>query len=885
MSLFTAVVPASSFRFATLAALVSAALATPALLAQTDAPQTDTAQTNTSQTLLAPATHGELQSRQLQGKFGQVSVEALSKFNEDGTVQSRDFLLKVGAGPEPHQVQLQPKAGDALLFSKNPLFDALYSLSEQERQQNSVNEITDWGFNDQQAVACLCFETGAKWNYVWTRDLSYALDLGLGSLDPARARQSLLFKTSAVRPELIARGINNTEVALQDTGSGGSWPVSTDRVVWILAASGLTALNHEGNLDPLWQAQWYPIARNTLLQDRQYAFDSHLGLYRGETSFLDWREQSYPAWTAQDTLFLAESFALSTNVLHYVALRRAAEAAKTLEPERAAEFSRWADALKQAINSWFWLPEQGLYARYLSESQHPVAVPQSDLLGNALAVIHGVATPLQASQLLSRYPLTAAGPAVIFPALPDVPIYHNRAIWPFVSAYFARAAKAQDQAALFHKIAMSLFQGAAFNGSNMENLEWLSQQAQVDDGALTGPVVNSQRQLWSVAAYGDLVQNQLFGLSVQAGTLTLNPYLPVDLWQELDLGEQPQLRDVRLANNIFNLQLQIPSQRRRGQVLRLQSATINGQAYPLNDAYSLQLALSQLTQQQNDIVLTLVSIDNQSPAPTVLRTKTQSGVLSDLSSKERRQLVAPKEPQLLVQQDEHGRVTLQFDAAGEADTRFQLYKNGRTVRLKPRDLQYVDKAAAGPYSQCYSLLQSYKDSGLSSQPSRTLCTDGAVQHFAAGAELVSADQPIDSYLGHSVYKNWGAPEQQLTLRYQVKHSGRQALRLQYFIDNGPINTGITAVVKQLNAVCPQSGNQQATLVMPHLATALEPGWSSQAFFTANADEQCELTISDGFNMSYLQHFDLYTGGKGGRTGPLNQAVIKQAQIRVFAPSN
>ncbi len=53
-------------------------------------------------------------------------------------------------------------------------------------------------------------------------------------------------------------------------------------------------------------------------------------------------------------------------------------------------------------------------------------------------------------------------------------------------------------------------------------------------------------------------------------------------------------------------------------------------------------------------------------------------------------------------------------------------------------------------------------------------------------------------------------------------------------------------------------------------------------FRAKAGEQCTVTISDGFNMSYLQHFNLYTGGKGGRTGPLNQAVIQQAQIQPMA---
>lgn len=823
---------------------------------------------------------GELQTRQLQGKFGQATVEALSYFNDDGSIGKRDYLLKVG--PSQREVKVVPQPGEAWLISKNPLFDALYSLSEQERRLNSVHEITDWGFNDQQALPCPCFQTGAKWHYVWTRDLSYALDLGLGSLDPLRAKTSLMFKTSQVRPELIARGITNTEVALQDTGSGGSWPVSSDRVVWLLAASGLTALDAELNPDPSWQAQWYRIAKNTLLQDRQYIFDSHIGLYRGETSFLDWREQSYPSWTAQDTLFLAESFALSTNVLHYIALNRAAEAAKTLDPELAPSFAQWAANLKQAINNWFWLPQHQQYARYVSESHHPVAVAQYDLLGNALAILHGVASPLQANQLLNRYPLTSAGVPVIFPALAQVPIYHNRASWPFVTAYWARAAKQQDQAALFHKLAISLYQSAAFNGSNMENLDWISQQPHVDDGNLSGPVVNSERQLWSVAGYGDLISQQIFGISLNAGQLSFNPYLPVDLFNELALGNTPELRDLQLANTLFNVRLQIPTNAKRGQVLRLQAISINGQVQQLNVPFALTMPLSALTQQRNDIELQLVAVDNQSEPPAVKKTSELSGVLTELPTAERRQLLAPREPQLTLQQQDNGSVLLQFDANGEQDTRFSLYKNGMALRLKPRERKYVDNATKGPYSHCYSLTQSYQDSGLSSQPTRTLCTEGDVQSFVAGQALLSADQQAETFLGSPVFKNWGAPEQQLNMTYTARHSGRQALRLQYYIDNGPINTGITAVVKQLSAQCPQSGLQQATLVMPHLATALEAGWSSHAIFRANAGEVCQLSISDGFNMSYLQHFNLYTGGKGGRTGPLNQAVIHQAQVRVFA---
>lgn len=869
-------------------AFAQQAVAQPAVA---DAAINDMAQPQAMTPTAQPRLAGELQSRQFQSKFGSVSVEALTQTNEDGSIASRQFVLKAG-NPKPGSAEtanervIDRATAGSVLVSKNPLFDAAFALSQQERQQNSVSEITDWGFNDQQALPCPCFETGAKWHYVWTRDLSYALDLGLGALDPLRGQTSLQFKTSQVRPELIARGVENTEVALQDTGSGGSWPVSSDRVVWILAASGLTAQDPDGASNQVagdsWKKTWYNIARNTIVQDRAYIFDQRLGLYRGETSFLDWREQSYPSWTAKDTLFLAESFSLSTNVLHYVALSRAAEAAKTLEPARAAELQQWAQALKQAINSWFWLPQRGLYARYIGEAANPVAVEHYDLLGLALAITHGVASPLQADQILQNYPLTQAGPPVIFPALPDVPIYHNRAIWPFVSAYLLRAARQQNHAALFHKVAISLYQGAVLNRSNMENLEWLSQQAHVEDGALSGPVINSERQLWSVAAYGDLVIGQLFGTQLNAGMLTINPYIPVDLVRELDLGSSVTLHNLTLGGVSLNLQLELPQQARRGQVYRLAQISLNGQPQVLNANQQFNINLTDFSQQRNEFVLKLQAMDAPALTMNLLRTANQQGTVGSLSASEKRSLIAPKEPNLQLSLNDKGTPTLVWDANGETDTRFTLYKNGLPVKLKPRQLEWTDSKAKPAASQCYALTQSYKDSALSSQPSRTLCTPGASVDMVAGQGLISTDHDLSQYLQQPVFKNWGAAEQQLQLNFTASQDGLHALRLQYFIDNGPINTGITAVVKRLTATCPQSGVQQASLVMPHLANALEAGWSSRATFRAKAGEHCTVVISDGFNMSYLQHFNLYTGGKGGRTGPLNQAVIHKAQIQPMA---
>jgi hypothetical protein len=816
------------------------------------------------------------QTQTYQTDNAKLKVESIIERNDAADLVSRQLNVQTQNSATPVALPIAPT--DLQVFSNSAIFDALFALTQAEIKANSVTEITDWSFNDQQGLACPCFETGAKWHYVWTRDLSYSLDLGLHYLDPARAMNSLLFKTSKVRAELVARGIEDTEVALQDTGSGGSWPVSSDRVVWILAASQLVpAVENEENpadAQQQWQDKWYQIAKQTLLQDRQYLYSNKLGIYRGETSFLDWREQTYPSWTANNTMYLAESHALSTNVLHYVALSRAAAAAEALDPQYAKVFRSWAEALKASINANFWMSDQGLYASYIGEEHNPMQVQHYDLLGLALAINHGVASDMQAAQILSNYPVTSVGAPVIFPALKDIPIYHNRAIWPFVSAYALRAAKKQNHPELYRRLAMSLFQGTAENGSNMENLEWLSLKPHVEDGSLSGPVINSQRQLWSVAAYHDFVVGQLFGMEFANQELIINPYLPVSLVRDLNILDSKaspiELQNLTFGELQFQVKLQLQGNGNRQQVYRLSTVTLNGEPVALNQKQGLKLKLADFGSAQNELVLSMMPVDAPTPTVNLLKPNT--------TSKYPEQLFSPKEPLLTLQTNKKGHNELSFARQGEVETLFTLYKNGVPVKLKRNADQFVDEKTNKGQSQCYALTQTHKKSGLVSLPSKTICSEGAVKQYTAGVDLLANDGEFAQYLGQAVYKNWGMPEHDLSLNYTASVAGTQRLQLQYYIDNGPINTGITAVVKRVIANCPSTGQQQSVLVMPHLATATELGVSSNAVFKAAAGEVCKLQIVDGFNMSYLHHFNLYTGGKGGRTGPLNQAVIAGAII-------
>lgn len=408
------------------------------------------------------------------------------------------------------------------VHTASPLFDGLFAMAQDDLSHDAVSAIKDGAYDHGKEIPCVCYATGEKWPYVWTRDVSYSIDLALGRIDAERARQTLRFKLSDVRESSAKQGL----YVMQDTGSGGSWPISTDRVVWFLGAKPL--LGNKAFADDTWRA-----VQDTLAQDRLYVFDARLGLYRGETSFLDWREQTYPAWTEKDVRFIGESFALSTNVLHFQALQLAAQLAGQRHDAAAKDYRAQADALKQAINTHFWRADRGMYMSYIGPEAMPI--DSYDLLGIALAVTTGVADANRAKQSLANYPAWPSGSPVIWPERKDQPVYHNRAIWPFVSAYSLRAARVVNDAPRIALEMNSILRGAALASSNMENYELVSQAVHVDEGRLSGPVVNSPRQLWSVAGYLDMVINGVFGVGDEGH---IEPKLPVS-WVAPLFGDKP----------------------------------------------------------------------------------------------------------------------------------------------------------------------------------------------------------------------------------------------------------------------------------------------------------------------------------------------------------
>ncbi|HET6629429.1 MAG TPA: hypothetical protein VFG91_06620 [Woeseiaceae bacterium] len=760
--------------------------------------------------------------------------------------------LRDGRPDNPRTFAERP--GQATVSTGNDLFDALYALARAELREASVASIRDAAFANGEPVPCNCFETGRLWTYVWTRDTAYAVDLALAAADPLRARNSLLFKLSE------RRGGGDVQI-VQDTGSGGSYPISTDRVVWALAAEELLKYLDGGARDEF-LAVAFEAVRNTVEHDRAVVYDPRDGLYRGETSFLDWREQSYPPWTADDTVHIGTSKALSTNVLHLRALEIAATLAREHgDSELADRYAGWAQSLAIAVRERFYLPDTGLFSSFIMTPRDPAPVRRYDLLGSALAVLSGVATPEQARAAVAGYPQLPKGPPVIWPQQPGVPIYHNRAVWPFVTAYWLRAAAAVRNDAAVNLAVASLMRGAALNLSNMENFEMVTGEPWVDDGELSGPVVNSQRQLWSIAGYLAMVHDVVFGLEAGQAGIRFLPYVTRGLRHDL-FGNAGSLvlNNFPYRGHRITVVVRLPPVTgNRAGAYRVGEMRLNGEVISRDFIPAATLL------RRNRITIDLVDTAEQAAAITLI---------DDLSDHEA--LFGPPAPFITGMAGTRDGVRVDFAIHGAAadQVAFNVYRDGvrRAAALPGSARSWADTVEGEAPGRCYTVEAYFLSSKNTSQRAEPECYRGPANERISRVPVREAS-------------NAGKKREAISVELAPRTSGTFALRFIYR-NPGPINTGITCAVKHVEVRESKTGTVAAAgyAVMPHTGAGAPgiQGRSSPLRVHLRAGVRYTVTLSSDFravNMSAFQHFERYTGGAGGKTGPRNQADIVAVELR------
>jgi glycogen debranching enzyme len=715
----------------------------------------------------------------------------------------------------PQQVTVTEILGQPVLRSGRLMLDGLFALAVQEARTSSVSEISDGSFAAGAPLPCECFRTGELWPWVWTRDTAFAADLGLAWLDPGRVAESLRFKLSAGKP---SGGLLGSYV-LQDTGTGGSWPVSTDRVVWALGAlAALETLPAGEREEFLLEARDAMVG--TAEQDRIYTFDPLDGLYRGETSFLDWREQSYPPWMGDDAARIAETKALSTNVLHLVLLEGLVQLAGELgDSTSEARYGEWAAVLRQRIPERF-RTEEG-WASFAGGPLDPS--PQGrDLLGTALAALV-LEDPEEALASVATWPMGSHGPSVIWPNRPEPGVYHNRAIWPFASAYLLRAAKHAGHDGVMRQVAESLLRASALNLSHMENLDWST-------GLPQGPAVNSRAQLWSIGAALSLVTDGIFGLQLQQGEITLSPLLPA-LFRDEWLGDEVVLHHFPSADGPVELRLQLPPE---------------GATRPL----------VAVDEQREPGLVTVTLAESAAPL------RPQMPLVSDALS--------PATPQILGVSA--GVVTF----SGDPGVTFEVWRDGELVASGLGGSSFEDPVPAGESAPCYAVAATDPATALRSHHSAPICDWGArVQvldaHWLTGGGVFATDH------GRPHIASFGAPGDSLQALFRPWYSGSHLLQPSFANGSGPVSTGVTAghlwmTVREVGGAVVASG----PVALPH--TGAWDTWRDGTSLGAelSRDTTYELSLEVAPNGSWLEGYALYGGAGGGSepTGWVDLAEIK-----------
>ncbi|MCC8144188.1 MAG: carbohydrate-binding protein [Tannerellaceae bacterium] len=376
----------------------------------------------------------------------------------------------------------------------NNMIVALYNMALEEMQLNLRPDST--------------FMTGKLWPDTWTRDVVYSIYFAFSWIHPDISKRTLQKQT-----------LNNPKEALQDTGTGGSWPISTDRVVWALAAWEY----YLSTGDKDWLEEAYEGLSYTAEKDIHVAFDPNVNLFKGETCSMDWRTHTYPNWFSNENI--GESFSSGTNALHmfmYEFLLRSG----TILGKNQEEITLWKtynQKIKQGLNNHFWDKKQGLYTAYLyPQFMNYRSTQRVGIMSNGLCAMLGAASPEQIKSIIENYPLYPYGAAVLYPTIPDDFSYHNKSVWAvWQTPYMYAAKRSGNLKAAGHIMKSGIRQGAMFL-THKENMTH-------DTGYDRNTALNSDRQLWSVASYISIVYRMLFGMELTESGIAFSPVVPQEL--------------------------------------------------------------------------------------------------------------------------------------------------------------------------------------------------------------------------------------------------------------------------------------------------------------------------------------------------------------------
>ncbi|MER2997583.1 MGH1-like glycoside hydrolase domain-containing protein [Pontibacter populi] len=619
-------------------------------------------------------------------------------------------------------------------LSDYPVANALYNLALEE-MINAVEPDST-------------LRTGKEWAGVWTRDISYSIILSMAQVQPKVSMYSLMRKVKDGR-------------IVQDTGTGGAYPVSTDRVIWAVAAWEV----YKTTGDEKWLRETYAIVKKSLLDDQKNALNLETGMMRGESSFLDWREQTYPRWMQPADIFESEN--LGTNAAHYQANIVAAQMADLLnDKESAALFRKVAEGIKEGINKQLWQEDKGYYAQYLYGRNYKILSPRAEALGEALTVIFDIADDARSKTIVASTPVTDFGIPNIYPQIPGIPPYHNNATWPFVQSYWSlAAADAGNEKALTESIS-AIYRPAALFLTNKENFVSTS-------GDYAGTQVNSSNMLWSLAGSLSMVYKVYFGMDFKANEIELKPFVPKAFAGTHKLTNYSYRKAV--------LDLEVSGHGNQIKSITMDSKPMDKPVIPgnLTGKHTIKIELA-----NNEVGGELNHTEGYT-SPDTPNVTYSSGKLSW--------------------------------PAVDGAVAYQVMKNGK---LLERTISTTLNVNPGTYAE-YMVLAEDKN-GVTSFGSEPLAivADKYKLVYELEKSAPKATQPYRDFSGSGFVEISKQKNKEVKVTITVPEDGVYAVDFRYSNGNGPINTSNKAAIRTLK----QNGTFAGTVVLPQRGTDEWNNW-------------------------------------------------------------
>ena len=656
----------------------------------------------------------------------------------DGIFETTMVLNKQSDQKQTDAEWIMAKDATAFPQYKSPylISDALYNMSLEEMIKAVEPDST--------------FRTGKEWAGVWTRDISYSIILSMAYLQPKVAKNSLL------------RKVNKKKRIIQDTGTGGAYPASTDRMIWAVAAYEV----YKATGDKDWLQTAYIIIKNSIEDDMHNVYDAETGMVKGESSFLDWREQTYPKWMQPADIF--ESECLGTNAVHYQANIVLSEMAKILkQPAVAVKHTAIAKKIKDGINKYLWLPGKGYYSQFLYGRNFKTASPRAEALGEALCIVFGIADDMKAKQIVASTPVTAFGINCIYPNIPNIPPYHNNAVWPFVQTYWLwAAAKAGNEASVTESI-FDIYRPAALFLTNKENFV-------AENGDFAGTVINSSNMLWSLSGNISLVHKVLFGIKFNADGLLFEPYVP----KVLD-GKR-SLTNFRYRNAVLNIEME-------GYGSSIKSFLVDGKEGPkhiipssIKGEHKIKIVLSNQPGKETQInkVVNYFTL----PAPNIAANENE----------------------------------ITWAAIADAK-KYYVIKNGKLVSQTADTKFAINDKTYGEYS-----VIAVDKNGVESFAGEpvTVFASSAETVYDAAKYAVKASHAYKGFTGEGFIEISTTENRKVTIPVNIAEDGIYAIDFRYANGNGPTNTENKCAIRTLKV----DEVQEGTLVFPQRGKSEWSNW-------------------------------------------------------------